>query len=110
MTNKLDIQAYYDRIVENVKPANLPYIFENFSTLLVENDESVCTLAEGHQARLDPLTKDDYKRMGIIRGILMSKVQYQRIAELQKSDLQCIKRKEQVWQRLVRAWGGDWED
>jgi len=40
----------------------------------------------------------------------MSRVQYQPIAELKKRDLQCIKRKEQIRQRLVRAWGGDWED
>jgi len=110
LTNKLDIQAYYDRIVENVEPANLPFFFENFSTMLVETDESVCALAEEHQAHLDQLTKDDYKWMGIKQGILMSRVQYQHIAELQKRDLQCIKRKEQFRQRLVRAWGGDWED
>jgi len=60
LTNKLDIQAYYDRIVENMELANLPYFFENFSTMLVETDESVCALAAEHQARLDQLTKEDY--------------------------------------------------
>jgi len=78
--------------------------------MLVETDESVYALAGDQQARLDQLTKEDYKRMGIKREILMSRVQYQCIAELQKRDLQCIKRKEQFRQRLVRAWGGDWED
>ena len=78
--------------------------------MLVETDESVYALAGDQQARLDQLTKEDYKRMGIKREILMSRVQYQCIAELQKRDLQCIKRKEQFRQGQVRAWARDWED
>jgi len=87
LTNKLDIRAYYDSIVGNVEPANLPYFFENFSTMLVETDESVCALAAEHQARLDQLTEVDYERMDIEQGILMSRVQYQLIGDLQKRDL-----------------------
>jgi len=89
--------------VGNVEPANLPYFSENFSTMLVETYESGCVLAAEYQANLYQLTGEDYERMGIEQGILMSRVQYQRIADLQKTDLQYIKRREQFRQRLPKA-------
>ncbi|KAF8414963.1 hypothetical protein EV426DRAFT_710248 [Tirmania nivea] len=91
LTDQLEIKAHYDLAIRSCQTADLPEFYENFSTMLVETEESVCALAAEYQAHLDGLTVEDYQQMGVEKSILMKRVQYQHIVELK------------------RAWGDDWQ-
>ncbi|KAF8414771.1 hypothetical protein EV426DRAFT_707615 [Tirmania nivea] len=109
LIDQLKIKAHYNLAIRSCQTTDLPEFYENFSTMLVETEESVCVLAAEHQARLDGLTMEDYQQMGVEKLILMKRVQYQRIIELKRRDAKILKNKEAHGRRLTRVWGDDWQ-